>query len=471
MRRRLLICLLALLPLTASARMSESLRVDKHPTASHDLAEIRSAGVLRVLINQSGNTSAEVKGQAIGSELQRLRAFEQFLNRDSRRKLSLKLIPKAKEQLLPALLRGEGDLVVPGELLEPAPEQRVSASRALERNVPIVLVSAKGARRYLRVQQLAGHRLTLAQGSAAAQAIARVNQQLAERQLAPLSIDWADASLAAEDVLEMVQAGIYPLTAVELPLAERWAKVLPKLRIERHLQLDNRSDTHWYLSRQAPMLAATLEQFLPSYNRPADQDVAFMRVNRRTYRVHNPLARSDRQKLEKLRPTLQRYAGQHNFDWLSLAALAYKESSLNPHARTRSGSGPSGLMQITPAAARSVGVSNSQTLEGNVQAATKYMAMIRKRFFASPAIPESERLAFVFAAYNMGPERVQGMRTEAKRRGLNPNQWFFQVERVALEQVGMGVVAYVRSVNKYQLAFTRARQTLEPNTVLVKPRK
>lgn len=466
MRRRLLICLLALLPFTASARMSESLRVDKPTIRSHDLAEIRSAGVLRVLINQSRNTSAEVKGQAIGSELQRLRAFEQFLNRDSRRKLKVQLIPKAKEQLLPAMLRGEGDLLVPGELLEPAPEQPVSASRALERNVPIVLVSGKSARRYLRLQQLAGQRLTLAQGSAAAAAVARVNQQLAERKLAALKIDWAPASLAAEDVLEMVQAGIYPLTAVELPLAERWAKVLPKLRIERHMPLDNQGDTHWYLSRQAPMLTATLEQFLSGYSRPADHDVAFVRVNRRAYRVHNPLSRGDRQKLEKLRPTLQRYAQQSNFDWLSLAALAYKESSLNPNAR--SGKGPSGLMQITPAAARSVGVSNSQTLEGNVQAAAKYLAMIRKRFFASPQIAESERLAFVLAGYNMGPERVQGMRTEAKRRGLNPNQWFFQVERVALEQVGMGVVTYVSSVHKYQLAFERERHSLEPSKGVVK---
>jgi membrane-bound lytic murein transglycosylase MltF len=469
MRRRLLICLLALLPLTASARMAGSLRVDTAAASRHDLAEIRSAGVLRVLINQSRNTSAEVKGQAIGSELQRLRAFEQFLNRDSSRKLSIKLIPKAKDQLLAALLRGEGDLVVPGELLTPNNDQSVSASRALEQQVPIVLVSAQGSRRYVRLQQLAGHSVTLAKGSAAAQAVMLVNQQLAERRLAPLSIEWADSSLAGEDVLELVQAGIYPLTAVELPLAERWAKVLPKLRIERHLQLDNRSDRHWYLSRQAPMLGATLEHFLQSYKRPADHDVAFVRVNRRTYRVHNPLARSDRQKLEKLRPTLQLYAAQNNFDWLSLAALAYKESSFNPHVR--SGSGPSGLMQITPAAARSVGVSNSQTLEGNVQAAAKYMAMLRKRFFASPQIAESERLAFVLAAYNLGPARVQGLRTEAKRRGLNPNQWFFQVERVASEQVGLGVVSYVSSVNKYQLTFARVRETLESSKAQVKVRK
>lgn len=459
MRRRLLICLLLLLPLTASARMVGSLRVDKTAASNHDLAQIRNSGLLRVLINQSASVSAEVQGQAIGSELQRLSAFVQFLNRDRSRKLSIKLIPKAKDQLLAALLRGEGDLVVPGELLTPANNQQVTASRALQQRVPIVLVSRKGARRYVRLQQLAGHSVVLAQGSAAAQAIAMVNQQLAERRLAALKIEWADPSLAPEDVLEMVQAGVYPLTAVELPLAERWVKVLPKLRVDRHLQLDNRADMHWYLAPQAPMLGASLELFLQSYKPPADHDVAFVRVNRRVYRVHNLLTRSDRQKLEKLRPTLQLYAEQNHFDWLSLAALAYKESSFNP--RVRSGNGPSGLMQITEAAARSVGVSNRQTADGNVQAAAKYMAMLRKRFFASAQIAETQRLAFILAAYNLGPERVQGLRSEAKRRGLNPNQWFFQVERVALEQVGMGVVSYVGSVNKYQLALARERQALE----------
>jgi membrane-bound lytic murein transglycosylase MltF len=61
----------------------------------------------------------------------------------------------------------------------------------------------------------------------------------------------------------------------------------------------------------------------------------------------------------------------------------------------------------------------------------------------------------------MGPERVQGMRAEARRRGLNPDQWFFQVERIAMEQVGMGAVSYVNSVNKYYLAFDRERESLE----------
>ena len=156
-------------------------------------------------------------------------------------------------------------------------------------------------------------------------------------------------------------------------------------------------------------------------------------------------------------------------DWLNLAALAFKESSLQPGAN--SGSGPTGLMQITPSAAQRVGVDNIQNLDANVQAGAKYLALIRRKFFASPKLNERERMAFVLAAYNMGPERVQGMRAEARRRGLNPDQWFFQVERIAMEQVGMGAVSYVNSVNKYYLAFDRERESLEPKEPKVALRK
>ena len=107
-------------------------------------------------------------------------------------------------------------------------------------------------------------------------------------------------------------------------------------------------------------------------------------------------------------------------------------------------------------------MSNIQNLNGNVQASSKYLAMIRRNFFNSPQLNERERMAFVLAGYNLGPQRVQSLRAEARRRGLNPNQWFFQVERVAMEQMGMGVVSYVNAVNKYYLAYDRERYLLEP---------
>ncbi|AZC83538.1 transglycosylase SLT domain-containing protein [Pseudomonas chlororaphis subsp. aurantiaca] len=466
----LALCLSLLLPLPAVARLAgppEAAAAGK----VRDLAEIRSSRVLRVLVNQSRNSSGEVQGQAIGVEYHRLRAFEQYLNGHARdgQEISLKIIPKAKDQLLGALQRGEGDLVAPGELLEPLSGQAVSPSDPVASNVPLLLVGIKGERRYTRAEQLSGKTLALTTGSAAGDAVSQINQKLALHKLAPVKIEWVDPSLAVEDVLEMVQGGIFHLTIVEKPIAERWGKVLPKLRFDRQLVISEPGEEHWFVRRDASMLRASIDRFLKVYKAPADQDVAFLRIYRRLYQVHNPLTRADRQRLEKLRPVLQKHADAQSMDWLNLAALAFKESSLQPNAR--SGSGPTGLMQITPSAAQRVGVNNIQTLDNNVLAGAKYLALIRRKFFSSPKLNERERMAFVLAAYNMGPERVQGMRTEARRRGLNPNQWFFQVERIAMEQVGMGAVSYVNSVNKYYLAFDRERESLEPQARKVVSRK
>lgn len=428
---------------------------------ARDLQQIRATKVLRVLVNQSRNSSGEVKGEPVGIEYYRLRGLEHFLNARAGdgQQIRLKIIPRAKEQLLGALQRGEGDLAAPGELLDPAVTGGVNRSAPVVDQVPLLLVGRKGQRSYTRAEQLSGRTVALTSASAAGAVIQQLNQQLALRKRAPIRIEWVDSTLAVEDVLEMVQAGIYPLTVVEGPIARRWARVMPKLRLDNRVQLGQAQAMRWYVRRDATMLLATVDRFLQGYSAPENQDAAFERIYRRQYRVHNPLAHKDRQRLSALRPVLQKHGQAQQIDWLNLAALAFKESTLNPAARGSGGA--HGLMQITPSAAQRVGVSNTGTVDGNVQASARYLALIRRKFFSSPHINERERMAFVLAAYNLGPERVQAMRAEARKRGLNGNQWFFQTERIAMEQVGMGPVNFVNSVNKYFLAFNRERRALE----------
>lgn len=466
----ILLCFALLCTGPASARLPGPSQATPAATV-RDLAQIRSSRELRVLVNQSRNSSGEVKGQPVGVEYHRLVAFEHYLNARARdgQGIRLKIIPKAKEQLIGALQRGEGDLVAPGELIDLSSTRGVTASDPVLDNVALVLVGRKGERMYQRVEQLAGRTLALTSASAAGDTLHEINQKLALRKLAPIKVEWVDPSLAVEDVLEMVQAGIYHLTVVEQPIALRWAKVMPRLQVQRKLQLTAPESMHWYVRRDAAMLHASIDRFLQGYRAPADQDAAFERIYRRLYKVHYPLARANRQRLEKLRPVLQRHAQAQNLDWLSLAALAFKESTLNPAARGMGGA--HGLMQITPSAAQRVGVRDIANVDGNVQASARYLALIRRKFFSSNQLNERERMAFVLAGYNLGPERVQAMRAEARRRGLNPNQWFFQVERVAMEQVGMGPVSYVNSVNKYFLAFDRERESLEPQGRKVAARK
>ena len=169
---------------------------------------------------------------------------------------------------------------------------------------------------------MSGRTIPLPAGSAAEGAIELVNQRLAQRRMAPIRIEsWTLPGRRGCD--GNGQAGILGFTVVEQPIAERWAKVLPKLRVDRHLVLDNRADMAWYVRRDASTLRATIDRFLADYRAPADQDVAFQRVYRRAYKVRNPSARRT-WRLEAVRPLLQRYARQSSMDWLALAAVAYR---------------------------------------------------------------------------------------------------------------------------------------------------
>jgi membrane-bound lytic murein transglycosylase MltF len=66
----------------------------------------------------------------------------------------------------------------------------------------------------------------------------------------------------------------------------------------------------------------------------------------------------------------------------------------------------------------------------------------------------TDKMLFAFASYNAGPGRMQSLRREAARRGLDPNRWFKNVELVTAEKVGQETVTYVANIYKYYIAYT-----------------
>jgi hypothetical protein len=56
-------------------------------------------------------------------------------------------------------------------------------------------------------------------------------------------------------------------------------------------------------------------------------------------------------------------------------------------------------------------------------------------------------------SYNAGPGRVRQLRREAEARGLDPNVWFNNVERIASERIGRETVTYVSNIYKYYVTY------------------
>ena len=59
----------------------------------------------------------------------------------------------------------------------------------------------------------------------------------------------------------------------------------------------------------------------------------------------------------------------------------------------------------------------------------------------------------VFASYNAGPNRIASLRKQAAREGLDPNEWFGNVELVVAKDIGQETVQYVSNIYKYYVAY------------------
>jgi membrane-bound lytic murein transglycosylase MltF len=113
-------------------------------------------------------------------------------------------------------------------------------------------------------------------------------------------------------------------------------------------------------------------------------------------------------------------------------------------------------MQIKPSTASdpNVGIENVEDLENNIHAGIKYMRFIRDRYFADEGLDPLDRGLFTLAAYNAGPARVASLRKKAAEVGLDPNQWFGNVEVIAAREIGRETVDYVGNIYKYYSAYS-----------------
>lgn len=123
-------------------------------------------------------------------------------------------------------------------------------------------------------------------------------------------------------------------------------------------------------------------------------------------------------KLPNYRTTFQQSAKQHNLDWELLVAMGYQESQLDSDAV--SPTGVRGIMMLTNDAAEQVGVDNRVDPIQSIQGGAKLLNYINEQF---SDIPQSDRLWFTLAGYNMGPQAVRKVQDKLRQEQRNPNSW------------------------------------------------
>lgn len=429
-----------------------------------DLDGMEARRLIRVLTVYSVGNYYIDQGQEKGLVKELAQLLETFLNRAVKGavdQVHVAIVPVARDQLLPALLAGRGDLVMASLSITPEREKVIDFSIPISGPIKEILVIGPSAPPLGSIDDLAGETVYVRQSSSYRESLEQLNRANARAGLDPVRIESVDESLEDEDLIEMVDAGLLPWAIVDDYKLTMWKDVFPHLEPRPDIVFREGARIAWAFRRDSPQLEAAVNTFLEK-NRAGTLvgNVLIKRYITDFDWPKNALSPEDFALFRKLTPVFQKYGETYDIDYLLAIAQGYQESRLDQSARGPTGA--VGIMQILPATARdpNVDIDNIEKAENNIQAGMKYLDYLRGRYFSDPAMDRTNRTLMALAAYNVGPARMIELRSKAGQQGYDPNIWFDNVELVAAREVGGEPVRYVANIVKYYTAYRNAITTL-----------
>jgi membrane-bound lytic murein transglycosylase MltF len=427
--------------------------VDKRFTDDFDAMVARRA--IRVAVTFNRTHYFIDKGQERGVTYEALKSFENDLNTDLKTgnlKVHVVIVPMSRDQLYPALTSGQVDMVAAMVTVRPELEKLVAFSEPTRTNVSQVVVTGPGAPPIAKVDDLAGQEVFVRKTSAYHETLTRLNEQLKARGKPAVMIDEAPDVLEDDDVLEMVNAGLAPITVVDDYLAEFWKQVFSSINVHRDVSVRSGGNLAVAFRKENPRLRAVVNGWIRKHGKgDAFRNVIERRYLQDAKYLKNAAADAERQKFLAVVELFKKYGAQYNLDYLLMAAQGYQESTLD-HS-VRSPVGAIGVMQVMPPTGKQLNVGDITKIESNIHAGVKYNRFMMDEYFKDDPMDNLNKGLMTFAAYNAGPGRLRQLRREAEKRGLNPNVWFGNVERVASERIGRETVTYVSNIYKYYLTY------------------
>lgn len=373
------------------------------------LYDIKKNNELRIIIRNSPSTYFEDRdGAAAGFEYEMVQAFAKWL------KVKTKIITvDSTEKLLDGLRLNRADIAI-GSLT-------ITKSRQDE-----FLFSDP----YMEVNQdVVCHKSVLAKSE---------KDLLSKKIIVPVDTSYVDSletlkknfpnltwneeeDEAQEHIFELIQDKQFDCTIIDSNIRKLNQRFYPDIRFG--FVLGKRQEVAWAMTKENEELKNVQSQWFKSvFKRNAlsllkdkyyatTQDFDPYDINKLNERIKT--------RLPEFKTMFINAAKKIGWDWKLLAAISYQESHWNPKAI--SPTGVRGLMMLTRATAKAMGVKNRIDPQESIEGGAKYLAKLSKRL--PSYIDKTSRLWMTLASYNVGYAHLRDARGLAAWKEKNPNTW------------------------------------------------
>jgi membrane-bound lytic murein transglycosylase MltF len=409
--------------------------------------------LIRILTVYSKTLYFVDRGTPRGTAYDQGKLLEDALNKNAgtgHLKINVQFVPLSRDELIPALLEGRGDIIMADMTVTPERLRQVTFTEPWIAGVDEIVVTSPGGPAIDTIDDLSGKEVFVRQSSSYFQSLTRLNERFARDGKAPVSIVPAPEELEDEDLLEMANAGLVKALVVDNHKAWFWQRVWPALTLHPTAALRTNGEIAWAIRPASPGLLQSLNGFLAVNGK----DSLNARMIFRRYLLNTQYVKGSQAADARFRAVVamfRKYGQQYNMDWMLMAAQGYQESRLDQNARSHVGA--IGVMQVMPATGKDLGVGDVRKIDPNIHAGVKYIRQVIDRYYANEPMTDLNKGLFAFASYNAGPARVRQLRRETAARGLDANVWFNNVERIASERIGRETVTYVSNIYKYYVAY------------------
>ena len=229
-----------------------------------DLDGMIKRRMIRVLVPYSKTLYFVDRGTQRGLLYEMFRLFEDDFNKKLKKKrirVQVFFMPTGRDELIPSLLAGRGDIAAANLTITPERLKQVDFSNATRRDLSEIVVTGPGVDPIMSAHDLSGRQVYVRKSTSFFESLDQLNAELVKAGKAPVKVRPAPDDLETEDILEMVNAGLVDITIADDFTAEFWAKIFPKLTLNKTATVRTGGNIAWMIRKDSPQFKAAAERF------------------------------------------------------------------------------------------------------------------------------------------------------------------------------------------------------------------